>query len=631
MRREIHSSFWAMNDDLKFSFFEQTTTRAKAKRRCAEDSRKKYSFKYYLLREGQKTRVCKKFYLSCLDISQRRVSYYHEHIRTSAGTSRQDLRGRHPKKCIPTRDRQRVWEHINSFPRVVSHYRRAKSSKEYLEPGLNLQKMYDMYKTWCELKQVQPVKFNFYRTVFKTDFNIAVLKPKNDRCDLCEEFDTARKNDNATESLSETHRQHTASKVATREERQRDRDSDTPVLCFDLENVICVPRASVSNMFYKRKLSVYNLTGHLSINRQAYCVVWHESLSGRAGNDIASALVAMLGKVVEQNPNITEMSLWADSCVPQNRNSLMSLAIMHFMQQHGGVRKIVQKFCEPGHSSIQEVDNIHSQIERTLQVTEVFSPLGVVRALLATNRKKPFEVIHMNTKKCINYQAEVKSYSFGALPYTKVKTIMYSSQTPCCLQYKTSFLEQKFTTVCVLRNCQCTNQDSQRCDVSKPRNFLCLTSQPRQRIALSKEKVSDIQSMFPYMPQIDKQFMETVICASCIAPEVDNPITSTEVSGAAMESSDQSDAVVDQPLGARNLAETGRITRSKTRNTHGNKKSGVMSTINRTKPENCPAKAMKSTSQVQVACASTRKRKPSQSQVVVTKKRKKDSTSVSKA
>jgi len=97
---------------------------------------------------------------------------------------------------------------------------------------------------------------------------------------------------------------------------------------------------------------------------------------------------------------------------------------------------------------------------------------------------------------------------------------------------------------------------------------------------------------------MNKQFMETVICASYITPEVDNLITSTEVSGAAMESSDQSDAVVDQPLGAGNLAETGRTTRSKTRNTHGNKKCGVKSTINRTKPENCPAKAIKPTSQV---------------------------------
>jgi len=155
--------------------------------------------------------------------------------------------------------------------------------------------------------------------------------------------------------------------------------------------------------------------------------------------------------------------------VTDRRMQWQSLAFMH---QQGGVRKIVKKLCEPGHSSIQEVDNIHSQIEKkTLQVTEVFSPLGVARALLATNRKKPFEVIHMKTKKFINYQTEVKSYSFCALLYTKVKAIMYSIQTPCCLQYKTSFLEQEFTTVCVLRNCQCTNQDSQRCDVSKPRNF----------------------------------------------------------------------------------------------------------------------------------------------------------------
>jgi len=39
-------------------------------------------------------------------------------------------------------------------------------------------------------------------------------------------------------------------------------------------------------------------------------------------------------------------------------------------------------------------------------------------------------VIHINTKKFINYQAEVKSFSYCALSYTKVKAIMYSSQTP---------------------------------------------------------------------------------------------------------------------------------------------------------------------------------------------------------
>ena len=600
---EMHENFWAMSDDLKYSFFEQTTERAEAKRRRTEDSRKKYSLKYHFVTGEQKMRVCKKFYLSCLDISQKRVSYYHEHIRNrSTGTARHDMRGKHRKKCTPTQDREVVREHINSFPRVMSHYRRTQSSKEYLEPGLNLQKMYDLYKTFCEEKQIQPLKFNIYRTVFKTDFNISVLKPKNDRCDLCEEYNTAQKNDNVTACLSETHRQHTASKVATREERQRDRDSETPILCFDLQNVISIPRASVSNMFYKRKLSVYNLTGHLSVNRRAYCVVWHESLSGRTGNDIANALVAMLEKVVEQNSQIAEICLWADSRVPQNRKSLMSLALMHFMKQHSNVTKIVQKFCEPGHSSIQEVDNIHSQIEKKLQVTEVFSPLGVVRALLATNRKKPFEVIHMQTKNFVDYQASAKLYKFNVLPYTKVKVINYSSHTPCCLQYKTSFLEQEFAKVCVLPNCQCTADDSRQCSVRRPRNFLCLTSRPRQPTALNMDKVRDIQSMFPFMPQVDREFMKSVIG---IVPDVESQRTSTETAETATRGSD---AV---------------MTRSQIRIARSNKKTGLMSSLQKNTPENCPDKPTAKIRRIATSQVQVRKRTADNSCAVITKKTKK--------
>jgi hypothetical protein len=99
MKSEIHSSFWSMSDELKFSLYEQTTQRVEAKRTASEFSRRKYAFKYYLNVDSQKIRVCKNFYLSCLDISQRRVSYYHQHIRNQrSGMFRQDMRGRHPKK-----------------------------------------------------------------------------------------------------------------------------------------------------------------------------------------------------------------------------------------------------------------------------------------------------------------------------------------------------------------------------------------------------------------------------------------------------------------------------------------------------------------------------------------------------
>jgi hypothetical protein len=334
-----------------------------------------------------------------------------------------------------------------------------------------------------------------------------------------------------------------------------------PVLCFDLQNVITVPRANVSNMFYKRKLNVYNLTGHLSLSRKGYCVVWHESLSGRSGNDIACALMAMLEKVFEMNTTMTENCLWSDSCVPQNRNSLMSLALMHFMTQHPTITKIIQKFCEPGHSSIQEVDNIHSQIEKTLQVTEVFSPLGVVRALLATNRHRPFEVIHMNTKKLIDYQTEAKSYKFNTIPYTKVKVIVYNSLVPCCLEYKTSFLEEQFVKVCVIRNCQCgaghTEDSEPKCNI-QPRRFLCLKSCPRENTALSEDKVRDIQSMFPYMPEVDKKFMETVISSSCMREKSKDGLPQTSGDGDVTVANE----VSGPPVEAEQAAENRRCTRS---------------------------------------------------------------------
>ena len=54
-------------------------------------------------------------------------------------------------------------------------------------------------------------------------------------------------------------------------------------------------------------------------------------MSGRAGNDIASAFIQILKKVGNDHPNITKIICWSDSCVPQNRNSHISEAILDFL------------------------------------------------------------------------------------------------------------------------------------------------------------------------------------------------------------------------------------------------------------------------------------------------------------
>ena len=61
------------------------------------------------------------------------------------------------------------------------------------------------------------------------------------------------------------------------------------VLCFDMENVIQLPRANLSNFFYKRKLSFFNYTIHSSIGNKVYCCVWSEYTGGRNANCVASA------------------------------------------------------------------------------------------------------------------------------------------------------------------------------------------------------------------------------------------------------------------------------------------------------------------------------------------------------
>ncbi|VDH92453.1 Hypothetical predicted protein [Mytilus galloprovincialis] len=102
--------------------------------------------------------------------------------------------------------------------------------------------------------------------------------------------------------------------------------------------------------------------------------------AGRGGNEIASAIISILRTILEEHPNIDKICLWSDSCVPQNKNSFMVTALKILLFEHPKLQVIEHKFCSPGHS-IQEVDNIHSNIEKSLKVCEVFSPPGFIRAL----------------------------------------------------------------------------------------------------------------------------------------------------------------------------------------------------------------------------------------------------------
>src|SRR6218665_1660118 len=80
--------------------------------------RKRNSFRYFFY-QGE---VCKRFYLSVLNISDCHISCYHEHnVSASLGTPIQGKHGNHTKKRISEMECQAVRDHINSFPRIAVH------------------------------------------------------------------------------------------------------------------------------------------------------------------------------------------------------------------------------------------------------------------------------------------------------------------------------------------------------------------------------------------------------------------------------------------------------------------------------------------------------------------------------
>ena len=241
-------------------------------------------------------------------------------------------------------------------------------------------------------------------------------------------------------------------------------------------------------------------------------------MSGRSGNDIASGLMVILDNVVNDNPTVAEITLWSDSCVPQNRNKVMTAALQIFLQTHPSVKTITHKYCEPGHSEIQEVDNLHSQIEKVVLAGEVYSPMGLVRILKRVPRHKPLKLKQLRREDMKDYHAEADTFVYNKIPYTQVKTLQYSADDIMCVRYKTAFSadtwnDERICSVCNKRSNVQAAAAVATSGNSEIRNqgLLRMPTSLTKMQCLSAEKVKDSSSMFAYMPASDRMYMQTLL------------------------------------------------------------------------------------------------------------------------
>lgn len=511
-RKHIFEHYYTLNEHGKRLFLLATSKQFSAERRRknknSDNSRRKKTFTYHFQIGSENIQVCKMFYLGTLAISQTPVYTAHSNKDIFSNIPKTPTQGKHIKYKIPEEDVNFVKVHIDSFPTVESHYCRANTQRKYLEPSLNIKKMYSLYTELCTASNKPPVKESFYRNIFCNEFNLHFHVPKKDRCDLCEEMKIKLQEDNLLGAEQKTiFDRHLEEKNASRIEKNRDRENRNTFLVFDLQNVLSCPHAEVSNFYYKSKLNVYNLTALLSSTKQVYCALWNESLMGRSGNDIASALLKILEAVFKDNRDLTSLILWSDSCVPQNRNSLMSSAIALFMRRNPNIESIVMKFSTPGHSCNQEIDAVHSCIERVLKKSEYYSPLSLIRLLLKVSSRNPYRVIQLKEVDFVDYKSYAIQFNYKIVPFSQVVALKFSKSI-FEIEYKVSHANNEWKKVSI-RDYRPSRTNSAKKQIKEPVRSSITKS------LLPQNKVEAIKSMFKWMPEVDKAYYVAILPKSC--------------------------------------------------------------------------------------------------------------------
>ena len=156
-RSDIFKEFWCINDN------ETTTQETKQRPRCGPPSRRHRSLTYYLPVNDQNVRVYKMLYLTTLDIIHKRVRTYHNAKHAMGGTPQHLKSGNSANNVVPQEIKDGIRVHINSVPRVESHYCRTTTNKEYVAPGLSFSLLYEKYVEKYNETGRTPGKLHLYR------------------------------------------------------------------------------------------------------------------------------------------------------------------------------------------------------------------------------------------------------------------------------------------------------------------------------------------------------------------------------------------------------------------------------------------------------------------------------------
>ena len=317
--------------------------------KAKENSRKKQTISYYLPKGDSKLTVCRKMFLNTVGISERQVRTVLKK-KDRYGVLQNESRGRRTSYQAEkdAKMRQKIKDHINRFPRMESHYCRAKTSDQFLSPTLTVSKMYELYER--ETESTERGSFALYYSIFK-EMGLKFHSPKKDLCGICDSFYKASENER--EKLQPKFDEHKFQKTSVRQikTRMKEKALENKAFCaatFDLQQVMYIPISNRCEIFYKRRLACYNFTVYELSSKDGHCYFWHEAQAKRGSNEISSHLYQFLMKLDDRK--VTEAVLFADSCAGQNKNSILPAMLMYVVQNSQHLKTITLYFYETNQS-----------------------------------------------------------------------------------------------------------------------------------------------------------------------------------------------------------------------------------------------------------------------------------------
>lgn len=481
-RKEIFNSFWQLGSiELQRMFIKSCMMEIQPKYKYtnAEKPRAPNNAFFFSI-GGSKIRVCKKYFINTLDITDRQIRTVKAKS-NSTGFLDAEQRGKHKnRKTTDEKDIQDIKAHINSIPRIPSHLTRADSEREYIAGGKTIK---DLWRDLLNIREKQnkhELPYWLYHNIFTTKFNISFYQPKKDKCDFCLEYEFASLQQK--EMLQETYDMHITEKTICRLEKKEDRNNinETNICAvYDLQAIMQCPKGETSSFYYVSKLNCINFTiaeltkktlkmrnnsdaEDLGAYNNVYCYFWDETQAKRGSNEIGSCVYEYIKNLSEKSSdqNILHITFYSDNCSGQNKNKYITSLYAYMVAKLPNIGSITHKFLITGHTQ-NEGDNVHSLIEKeikkSLKSGPIYSPHEYISLIKSAKKSgTPFKVHELSYDAIIDLKALQNEWGYNfneddddreQFSWGDIRVLRFVKNEPFVFYYKTSYTQDKYKRV----------------------------------------------------------------------------------------------------------------------------------------------------------------------------------------